>query len=797
MIIIFWQSVSAQRIYQSGMPFVTNYSPKVYNGHPQNWAIKQDKNKLLYVANNQQIMEYDGVSWNFILTPFVSSIRSLELDDTGKIYLGSNNEFGYLHKDSIGNFSYTSLSNNIISEYPDFGEVRRILIQDQKVYFVAYNYVFCFENDKYSSWYTETNFRYGFKVNNNIYIREEGIGLNILKNKTLEPIEGTEILADKDIHFLLPFNDTCMLAGTRYHGLYTIGKSTVKFHTNADEYISAHNLYHGIRLQNGLFALATDFGGVLIIDESGRLIQLINKNTGLQNETINYVYEDRDNNLWIALNIGIASVSINNPLTHFGEESGLNGLVVALKNYKNKLYAGTMQGIFYLTEKETLNKNREPNYKFNKIPDFANSCLDLEIFQDDLYFTTTDGLYKLNGNKAEKITDVQIGHMIYPYKKDTNYMFVAAANGINLLKKDNQKLEFLGMLEGVDSETRRIVEDNYGRLWVGDQQKGLDLILFEDEPNTKPTIVQIDSTCGLPHFDEINQHFLDGRVFVDLGSGIYEYQVHGKDTNDIHFVKTDKYPLRYPESNNLISYSDLSKISDKEIWVNGSIRVFKLEWSDSTGEYELWDNPFRRISRTSFFAFMTDTLTNKLWFGGSDGLYCYNMNYTLHEIKDQITLIRKVRIAKDSTIFQGAGQGNIGELFHPELKYKYNSLEVEFSLPFFENEEKNSYSYMLEGFDDTWSEWTDETKAVFTNIPAGEYTFKVEGKNIYGIIAKPAEFKIIILSPWYKTWWAYIIYTVSFVLFILLFSKLYASRLKNANLRLERIIDDRTREIIR
>lgn len=65
---------------------------------------------------------------------------------------------------------------------------------------------------------------------------------------------------------------------------------------------------------------------------------------------------------------------------------------------------------------------------------------------------------------------------------------------------------------------------------------------------------------------------------------------------------------------------------------------------------------------------------------------------------------------------------------------------------------------MLEGFDSDWSEWTTETTKDYTNIPEGNYTFKVRARNIHNKISRAGTFDFTVLPPWYRTFWAYGIY---------------------------------------
>jgi len=79
-----------------GHPFIRNYAQKEYQGDFQNWGITQDPRGVVYVANNQGVLEYDGARWRLIPTPRRNVVRSVGVDGSGRVFVGSVGEIGYL-----------------------------------------------------------------------------------------------------------------------------------------------------------------------------------------------------------------------------------------------------------------------------------------------------------------------------------------------------------------------------------------------------------------------------------------------------------------------------------------------------------------------------------------------------------------------------------------------------------------------------------------------------------------------------------------------------------------------------
>ncbi|NJK93571.1 MAG: hypothetical protein HC905_00360 [Bacteroidales bacterium] len=180
---------------QTGMPFITNYPPEVYKSTSQNWAIVQDKRGVMFFGNSNGILEFDGIEWRFI--PMTTTVRSLTIDSSGLIFVGSKGDFGYLHPDSLGRYKYLSLKEKIPIEHRDFNDVWNIFVSGSSVFFQTFEKIFIYQNRKFKVLYPEKSFHLAFMVNNSLYVREAGKGLMILKNDSLQILEGGERFADE------------------------------------------------------------------------------------------------------------------------------------------------------------------------------------------------------------------------------------------------------------------------------------------------------------------------------------------------------------------------------------------------------------------------------------------------------------------------------------------------------------------------------------------------------------------------------------------------------------------------
>src|SRR5689334_19537969 len=92
-----------------GLPDIINYSKQYYKAGAQNRQIRQDKKGILYFANSEGVLTFDGINWKTYPLPNKSIVRSLEFGKDNKLYVGGQDEFGYFSPAENGELTYHSL----------------------------------------------------------------------------------------------------------------------------------------------------------------------------------------------------------------------------------------------------------------------------------------------------------------------------------------------------------------------------------------------------------------------------------------------------------------------------------------------------------------------------------------------------------------------------------------------------------------------------------------------------------------------------------------------------------------
>ena len=777
----------------TGYKYLRNFTPKDYEEQDQNWWIVQDQRGIIYVANHFGVLEFDGVSWRKIEVSN-KEVRSLGIDDTGTIYVGGNNEIGFLAPDGKGALQYVSLLDHIEKNRKNFSRVWKIFAERDYIYFHTVKFIFRWNprQKEMKVWdandYKVEMFNAFFICNGKLYTRDKKKGLLQFKDDKLIPIPGGETFASKKIYMMVPYdnhsNTKNLLIGTEKEGFYTYDTNTITpFPTEVDDYVKENLLYHGIRLSSGDFVLATRKGGIIIIDPKGREKHKFTKTYGLQDDDVKYVFEDSQGNLWLGLNKGISKIEYGTPISAFDDRSDLPGIVLSVVKHHNDLYAGTTSGLYILAF---------PLKKFSPIKEISVNCHYLLSIGDSILAATEAGVFHI-ANDIKQIGKIlsTSAYFLLHSERSKNRIWVGTNQGLVSLYREKETGQWLEeKLKNINQEIRTIAEDKNGNLWLGTFPKGVLKIHFPDD-NISPQVTPIsyDESNNLPP-GEVQVFMAAGRVLFGTDKGLYFF-----DEEKNVFIPDPRFGKEFADGTREVFR--LIEDKNKNIWLNSDRTNFQAIRTPA-GTFNLNKEP-SIIPLVQVNAIYPDPGGDIIWFATHEGLIRYDSDTRMGRGYDHDfhVFIRKVVVNGSTVVFDGYKRDfdkDSGSSL-PTFTYDERNIRFEFATPFFEGESMTEYQYFLQGYDKKWSERIPETRRDYTNLDSGRYTFQVQAINVYGILSHKDVFRFRILPPWYETWWAFLLYAFSAFLAVYFIVMWRTWRHHQEKQRLEQVVKERTKEI--
>ncbi|MFL6447960.1 MAG: adenylate/guanylate cyclase domain-containing protein [Bryobacteraceae bacterium] len=777
-------SLRAEISPESGSFFFKQYLPDDYGADAQNWAVVQDARGVMFFGNTEGLLEYDGARWTHIpLAKRGSLVRSLAVDVNGTVYVGGQNDFGFLKEDGSGILRYVSLLDKVAASDRSFGDIWTISCTRSGVFFSSYYRIFRWSpQNGMTTWKPKTRFGRVFTVDDLPYVVVSGSGLHRIGGGYLELVPGSsERLATGDKLELVPGGEQIQKqinAAFSFAGSLMVATSTglfrqqgdrfVPFSTDAADLLKKAHIYVCAPLSNGDLAVGTIQSGLVLLTSEGHIHKIVNKESGLASNYVNAIYNDRAGSVWLALNLGIAHIETELPITRFGDREGVDETVPAIQRYRGALYAGTVSGLAKLIP--------GADAHFEPVSEISGEVLSLLSSPDGLLIASQYGIADLSPNGLAHIIPGE-GAMfsLSTSIHDPRVYYAAGRHGLFLLRSDGGSWKKMRQVPSGNQDFLSAVEDADGRVWATTPRSILRIDLRTDPAKIQRFAVEEGGLAAWNYAYRIG-----GKVVFATGKGLRRF-----DNAKERLVPENRFGDMFADGSH-----DVSKIVESptgNIWISG--RSYNGVLRKTRNDSYAWDQyPLARAGIKELWGLYVDE-DNVAWASGADGgLVRYTASNSSRSGTDFQALVSSVQLLRSANPIGDANAAT-------KLPHHQNSLRFDYAAPVFEDESRTEYQVRLDGLDHGWSEWSKETRKEYTNLWEGRYAFKVRGRDLHGRISRETAFAFRVLPPWYRTWWAYVLYAPLLLGSMALVVKWRIHALSERNRKLEEIIENRTVEI--
>lgn len=735
-------------------PRLRNFQPSEYAGQNQNWSIAQSPEGWIYAGNNGALMEFDGTRWRHYWLPEKQAVRTVACGPAGQVFCGGFAEFGFWQKDGKGRFNYTSLSAALGENTIEKEEIWHILVLPDAVLFQSFSMLYKYDYQKVVAIKPPGAIMFVQVVNDRVVVPVIDHGLyELLADQTFRAIPGSEVLKDKIVQFLVPNGQGGIWAGTSNDGIFEWQAGQCRPWANPlNQIFRKKQLNRAVALREGGWAIGTILDGAYWLNVSGQLQAHVNRENGLQNNTVLAMHQDRDGNLWLGLDKGIDLAALRSRLTFFTDQTGKIGTVYAAAQFQGQLYIGTNQGVFAAPFGIGTQQ-----MKFNLVEGTQGQVWQLKEFGGQLICGHNSGTFVLKGSTAIKISNITGGWCTVEAPGQSNVLIQATYTGLVLLHKDpGGGWKFGGRIGGFAEPLKKIAFDSDGYLWATHPNRGLYRL-------------------------RLDQAFTQVQEFKRFGKEdglVSDYQLGLSKMTDELIINTLPNAVRLKNEG---GKTVLEPIIGKK-WLPGSENESFV--IDSSG---LWlSRAYQQIEKIPLT--LVPSYENVEWLTSGMYLFCLENGFALLKNNQETPSARSVQIPPTLIrLITIAGQETRLPEANLRFPYSQNSLEFQFAQPVYE--QPNRYSWFLEGFSKSWSPWSADGDKEFTNLPESRYTFRVRSE----AGGEEAVVTFRIAPPWYRSVWAISVYLVLLLVLVGWLESINRKRLDRHRLRLEA---EKEREIL-
>jgi len=749
-----------------GIPDITNYSRGVYNAGTQNRRIVQDRNGVMYFANYEGLLTFDGNYWKTYPLPNKTVVRSVAIARDNRIYAGGQDDFGYFSPDHNGRLVYTSLKGLLPEKNNSFSDIWDIVPYGNDVFFRSREKIFQLNNRTITVYPAASSWLFLGESNHRLMAQDVNNGLLEFRDGLWAPfVKESALPAGYQVSCLFPFGKDSSFMGTINTGFYfLVDKKITPFHFKGPDPFSNERVLTAISVNKDWLAIGTNLDGTYIVDKNGEVIQNLSRKEGLQNNNILDLFLDKNKNLWLGLDNGIDFIAYNNAIKHIYPEKLNEGLGYTSIIFEKELFVGTSNGLYCLPidEKEDLSFLRG---EFESIPGTKGSTWGLSDVNGSLLLGHHDGAYQIKNDRLIPIDNRLVAYWSFlPFSNVLPSAVILGGddNGINLIHYADGRFTAQGNIPGYNGYSQFMAIDNNNTVWVAHPYRGVYKIDMNDTAH--PRVKLYTEKNGLPSYLKNHLFKVKNHIVVTTEKGVYEYNP-ATDSFDpsayfkgffgernIRLLKEDPTGNIWFIEGNSLGVVDLSGPQPETIY-------FPELSGKMVADYE-HIYPYDKYN---------------VFVGAEKGFYHINYEeYKKNRYPIQVR-IRAVRaFGKTDSLLFGGYFGEVGDSLEQPAEAVYNisnnwsSLHFEYSSSLYAAQGSIQYSYLLKGFDKDWSSWSKKTEKEYTNLPAGSYTFQVKSKSNLSSESAVTEYSFTIEPPWYQTGWSYLLYTLLFAALVYL-----------------------------
>lgn len=789
---------SAAAFAQQGNYFLSNFSPDTDLADNVCFDIAQDTRGVFYFATQAGILQYDGRSWDVIRTN--GAVYAIELADNGEIYVAGPKGFGKITPDKNGLESFKLLYDKPGAEY-----IFQISCIKDKIYFLNEKNLFVYSTAsdstvKFSSSTVTGAFAGLTEIFGSVYISTETQGLfrennNQLTKSKLALPDSTQVI------FSSKFENTYLL-GTSDNRLFLFNDKMRlrELQLKDPSYANASVIVNATWVNKNLIALGTLRGGVIFIDPAtGTTTEIINYDTGLPDNEVYSITTDMDRNVWAAHTYGYTRIAPDLPFRSFKHYAGLQGNLLCATTHQGSVYVGTSLGLFKLikedsydeityyadvpvkskkdktpatkTEKEepekkgffSFLKKKKPEattgkptakqdskekvrykkekrtkkilrsryYSYKKVAGINAKITQLVLWQGKLIAAGLEGAFEIKELTSTPVMEDPVRFLLASERNKT--LFVSTYDDkLHQLSVGKTGWENESLIQNIDDPINYIFEEGTEAIWFCSYDK-IYRLEYADGLTRTAQSMNVEN----PSFEKTVGVSLNGQVTIATSAGFYFYDKGKKE-----LIKSDTLsaPKSFFANNSNLWFRD-----DHQWYISGNR-------GNKTNLQLL--NVFTDIRYIS-----SDAKSGNVWIiTGSNELLRFNSDKP--PLETAYPLFLKTIKQNDAMSLRRSSI---------EVEQENSSLKVSVVKPDYLGANAVEYRYFLEGLHTEWSAWSNKDyEFVFPYLPPGEYTLKVQSKDIFGKESEMEPVKVEVLPPYWKRVWFYALEFAVFASLVLL-----------------------------
>jgi DNA-binding CsgD family transcriptional regulator len=595
-----------------------------------------------------------------------------------------------------------------------------------------------------------------FRIGDTLYSQRINSGMGILTGQRITPWLERTSTAQSNVVAVLPYDDALLLLTCDQGGFICRHGQTTPWHTECDAELKRHIINRAVMTKDSCYVIGTISNGLYAIDKRGRLCWQENADNLLPNNTVLGLCCDHDNNIWAALDQGVAYIQSASPLTYYRPSKHGIGMTYDVLMNGTEAYIASNQGLYHTNGGEQ-----------KRVPEMGEQAWFVERWGNQLFCGHNTGTYQLDGTHATLVSSVRGGVCLQKiYLDDKPYLLEGSYSTPVLYQQDaTGRWQAKGALRGFSHMVSNIEQDGQGNIWAQHMRKGFYRFRI-DVDSMEVTDLKRYTTLGDRKDNSFALFKVHGRVVFSNGDAFYTY-------DDMH-DSIIPYLAMNRQLAELKEIHTVCPTEDDRYWFMNDRTAYLVAYADQQ---------FRILHRITFDTFAGQEIEEKV-----SAHYDDHTGYTYFCLYNALARIGSYpgEAPPSPTAFRRQPTLSIVRMeasddrndslrilpIHPHnrIEASFSTLRFLLAYPAY-NRSDYHVRYLLQGFSDQWQEGGHSLQKSYPRLPFGRYLFKAEVYDGDGMVAH-CELPFELLRPWYLSYTLITLYLL--LALLLLFALQYA-----------------------
>jgi len=732
------------------------------------WSAGQDQSGVMYFGCDS-VVSFDGDRWRAEKMDATYAVRGLDVGPNGRIWAAGVNQIGWFEPGQEGRLVYHSLMSRLPPGTADLGDVWKVYAEGgDSAVFVTHAQVLWWDGRRFRSWnFPGMHMLFSSRTQKSVYVHYPPVGLLRIGGDGPTVAVPASAIGAMDIRWLDDSADAWLLLTS--DGFYSLrGGVRRPLDSDASRFARANTPTSAVRLRDGSLAIGTLLGGIAVVDRSGKILRVFNRQSGLPDNQIYSLFEDRDGALWAMGPSHIVRLGVAAGVAVYGPQLGYPpGGIVSLAEFGGATYVASHSDIFRLLP---------GGGGFSNLGITSSRFYSLLSAPQGLVVSHVRGLgiWSPAGMRTLVSSDIVFQTSLSRARPGE----VLASQDDRVYSVNLRTGRSTIVADSLPDYGNSLVDEPSGRLWIGTQSRGL----YFAGPGS------IHSASAAPRFGPLptagpTLASRAGATVVALANGAAFFLGPGSD----HFRPVTGVPDGNPAA---ISDSD----SGGAVWaaldpaIGGNSP--QLGRISLTRDGAVWTpksiEGLSAMGSVSILQCVGAPEGDALWISGSESLIRAGPSaLALHPPPHRPRISASVL----------SGNGGAPRVVDGVLPYSTRRLHIEFSSLDYGMRESEKFQTMLGGAETEWSLPTDAAEREFPVLRDGTYDFRVRLITDSGEAGESAVLHFVIAPPWWRTPLAYGAFAIAGASAIVGLVRLRLSSIRRRTEILEEMVRQRTDEL--